>query len=269
MSAKPQPFIPLKEVHVPVATVSAAGAAASPARKSSASHPHQFAAEETPLLPSQALLCPLLQVPENTRLNCIVENDMCKRRQDMAFNVRGVGGAHLFQVRVAELGSNTPGIFVETLGGEALLAFLSTEEIWHGVSRPTLSIFWPSGVHYGTMQKSEEGEYIVQQNGAVMLVYAGDFASHSVRIKNGAGRTVGTISQDSQEEYQVVVHTLNDAGLVILGALAIDKCEMEAASRPLSSTGTSVSDVGVLFGEQQQRESHGERQSLRPDAAAA
>jgi len=208
-------------------------------------------AEETPLL-TAALLCPVLQVPESTRLNCIVENDMCRRRQEMAFNVRGVSGAHLFQVRVAETTSKaTPGILLEKLGGEELLAFLSTEEVWHGVARPNLNIFWPSGVHYGTMQKSEEGEYIVQQNGSVVLVYAGDFAGHSVKIKSGAGRTVGSISQDSPEEYQVMVHTLNDAGLIILGALAIDKCEMEPASRPPSSMGTSASDVGMLIGEQQ------------------
>lgn len=221
-----------------------------PARAGPTSSGHA-SAEETPLL-TAALLCPVLQVPESTRLNCIVENDMCRRRQEMAFNVRGVSGAHLFQVRVAETTSKaTPGILLEKLGGEELLAFLSTEEVWQGVARPNLNIFWPNGVHYGTMQKSEEGEYIVQQNGSVVLVYAGDFASHSVKIKSGAGRTVGSISQDSPEEYQVMVHTLNDAGLILLGALAIDKCEMEPASRPPSSMGTSASDVGMLIGEQQ------------------
>lgn len=203
--------------------------------------------EDSPML--KAPLCPLLLVPEGTRLNCVVENDMCRRKQEMAFNIRGVGGAHLFQVRVAELGNATPGIFVETLGGEALLAFLSTEEIWRSVPRPALSIFWPSGVHYGTMQKSEEGDYIIQQNGMVVLVFTGDFVSHTMRVKSGTGRTVASVTQDSPEEYQVVVHKCNDAGLVILGVLAIDKCELEPASRPASSMGTSVSDVGVLLGE--------------------
>lgn len=205
------------------------------------------AAEESAA--SHAPLCPLLLVPEGTRLNCIVECDLSRRRQEMSFNIRGVGGAHLFQVRVAELGNSTPGIFMETLTGEALLAFVSTEEIWRGVPRPTIKFFWPSGVQYGTMQKNEEGHYSVQQAGALIMTFSGNFAQHAVKVKNGQGRTVASITQDSSDEYQVVVHTCNDAGLVILAALAIDKCELDAADQDESSMGTSVSDVGVLFGE--------------------
>lgn len=175
-------------------------------------------------------LCPLLIVPEGTRLACVVQNDVCRKRQDLSFNVRGMqsrGGAALFQMRVSEHGGSGQGIYVETLGGKEQLAFLSTEDLWRGAPRPLLSILQPWGEAYGSIQKAESGEYVVRREQAEMWVFSGDFAKHSVQVVSTGGEPVASVCPGSPEEYQVFVHARIDAGLLVLGLLAIDKCESE------------------------------------------
>jgi len=193
-------------------------------------------------------LCPLLIVPDGTRLACIVQNDVRCRKQELSFDIGAVparGGVPLFRVRVSELGNEHPGIYVETLSGREQLAVLSTEELWRGVERPALSISRPWGLPYGTIQKGENGEYFVVRGTSTLLIFAGDFASHSIRVMNASENTVATTMRTSPEEYQVHMQARTDAGLIILGLLAIDKCETSSDPAQKSSSGTS-SEVAQL-----------------------
>jgi hypothetical protein len=181
-------------------------------------------------------LCHLLVVPDGTRLACVVQNDVRRRKQEIAFDISAVparGGAPLFRMRVSELGRESPGIFVETLGSREQLAFLSTEDLWQGnTTRPKLSISRPWGLPYGEVQKSENGEYVVARGGTTLLVLTGDFASHTAQVLNSNGQQIATTLQTSPEEYQVHMLSRTDAGLVILALLAIDKIEANDPDRP-------------------------------------
>jgi len=174
-------------------------------------------------------LCPLLVVPDGTRLGCVVQSDVCKMKQELSFDVSAVparGGAPLFRARVSELGAESPAIYVEMLGGRDQLAFLSTEDLWRDSPNPVLGISRPWGLPYGTMQRGENGEYIVVRGQSPLLTFSGDFAAHSIQVMVPSGHTIATTLQTSPEEYQVNMQARTDAGLVILGLLAIDKCEI-------------------------------------------
>jgi len=176
-------------------------------------------------------LCPLLVVPDGTRLGCVVQNDVCRMKQELSFDVSAVpgrGGAPLFRARVSELSTEGPAIYVETLGGRDQLAFLSTEDLWRGAASPVLGISRPWGLPYGTMQKGENGEYVVVRGQSPLLTFSGDYLSHSIQVMVPSGHTIATTLQTSPEEYQVHMQARTDAGLVILGLLAIDKCEVAA-----------------------------------------
>lgn len=178
-------------------------------------------------------LCPLLVVPDGTRLGCVVQNDVCRMKQELSFDicaVPGRGGAPLFRARVSELSNEGPAIYVETLGGRDQLAYLSTEDLWRNAASPVLGISRPWGLPYGTMQKGENGEYVVVRGQSPLLTFAGDYLSHSIQVMVPSGHTIATTLQTSPEEYQVHMQARTDAGLVILGLLAIDKCEVAARS---------------------------------------
>mmetsp|Transcript_113795 Transcript_113795/g.302420 ORF Transcript_113795/g.302420 Transcript_113795/m.302420 type:complete len:381 (-) Transcript_113795:158-1300(-) len=184
-------------------------------------------------------LCPLLVVPDGTRLGCVVQNDVCRMKQELSFDicaVPGRGGAPLFRARVSELSNEGPAIYVETLGGRDQLAYLSTEDLWRSASSPVLGISRPWGLPYGTMQKGENGQYVVVRGQSPLLTFAGDYLSHSIQVMVPSGHTIATTLQTSSEEYQVHMQARTDAGLVILGLLAIDKCEIATRS-PGAGTG--------------------------------
>lgn len=202
---------------------------------SSASDTRSGRGSELPGLP----LCHLLVVPEGTRLACVVQNDVRRRRQELSFDISAIptrGGAPLFRMRVSELGKEErgsvapSGIFVETLNGREQLASLSTEEIWSGSVRPSLAISRPWGLPYGMLQKDANGAYLVLRGSTTLLAFSGDFVHHSIEVKNSSGHVIATTSQHSSEEYQVQMQARTDAGLVILSLLAIDKCEMPVDS---------------------------------------
>mmetsp|Transcript_88387 Transcript_88387/g.205638 ORF Transcript_88387/g.205638 Transcript_88387/m.205638 type:complete len:382 (+) Transcript_88387:80-1225(+) len=190
--------------------------------------------------PGSRPLCPLLIVPEGTRLACVVQNDVCRKKQDLSFNIRGMqsrGGQALFQMRVAEHGSVSPGIHVETLGGKEQLAFLSTKELWMGGSHaslqaqvllPTCSITRPWGEPFGVIQKRDSGDYVMMRGKSDMWVFSGEFSTHSFTVTSTNGsQSVAAVCPGSTEEYQVYVQAKIDAGLLVLGLLAIDKCELD------------------------------------------
>mmetsp|Transcript_71581 Transcript_71581/g.203084 ORF Transcript_71581/g.203084 Transcript_71581/m.203084 type:complete len:431 (-) Transcript_71581:99-1391(-) len=165
-------------------------------------------------------LCPLLVVPDGTRLGCVVQNDVCRMKQELSFDVSAVptrGGAPLFRARVSELGSDGPAIYVETLGGRDQLAFLTTEDLWRGSSNPVLGISRPWGLPYGTMQKGENGEYVVVRGQSPLLTFSGDYLAHSIQVMVPSGHTIATTLQTSPEEYQVHMQARADAGPLLAG----------------------------------------------------
>lgn len=182
---------------------------------------------------ADAPLCVLLVVPENTRLACVVQSNVCRVKQELTFHITGLsscGGKPLFQIRVSDKETSPPGIFAESLDGKDQLAFISTEELWQGSSYPVLRIVRPSGAAYGTMQKTEAGDYRVYRGGVELLRFTGDFAGHNVQVSDASGRAVANTWQTSPEEYQAHVYALCDASLVIIGFVAIDKCEMSSSN---------------------------------------
>lgn len=178
-------------------------------------------------------LCPQLIVPDGTRLACVVQNDVCRRRQELSFHISAVaerGGKPLFLVRVSEISSEPYGIYIETLGGMEQFAFLSTEDLWKGSERPVFSISRPWGLPYGTIQRGDNGEYAMLRGTAKLLFFTGDFANHDIQVLNSSGHAVAQTSPLSDEEYQLRMQPRTDAGLVILGLLAIDKMENDGGS---------------------------------------
>mmetsp|Transcript_33046 Transcript_33046/g.58753 ORF Transcript_33046/g.58753 Transcript_33046/m.58753 type:complete len:471 (-) Transcript_33046:93-1505(-) len=177
-------------------------------------------------------LCPSLIIPDGTRLACVIQNDLRRTKQSLAFDVRSVvsrGGASLFRIHVNELNDQTPGVSVETLDGSEQLAFLSTEHLWVESSTsshaPLLSIYRPKGALYGTVQKNSNGDYQVLRGQTSLMTISGDFAQHKIEITAASGRAVAATQQTSPEEYMVNVQSRIDAGLVVLALLGVDKCE--------------------------------------------
>jgi hypothetical protein len=178
-------------------------------------------------------------VPSGTQLDCAVGGHLCRKRQNKTFTICGLTGVQLFQVRAEERVSGDPGIYMETLGHAERLAFLSTKELWSGVSSPQMSMFYASGSKYGVLRKTEEGTFEVCTLGqedalSPVLKYIGDFAGSSYKIVGKSGRTIALVSPTSEGSKKLVVKSRNDAGLVILGILAVDKFE-----RPVDN---SISD---------------------------
>jgi len=173
----------------------------------------------------KVMLCPLLLIPLETRLDCLVDRKLCRKRQDTVFTVRGISGAELFQVRVAE-SSATASIHLETLGGRDHLAAVSTEELWKTANlSPRLELLHQGGAQFGFVQKSGT-DYVVQDRTSVLFRFVGDFAGHQYEAKNMQDDTVASVNSISDTQYKVVVHAQTDAGLMVLSALAIDKCEI-------------------------------------------
>jgi len=198
--------------------------------------------QQSGAVPPGLQLCPLLIVPDGTRLACIVQNDVRHKRQELSFDVVALptrSGAPLFTVRISELGRETPGVYVETLSGREQLAFLSTEEVWKGVPNPVCTISRPWGLPYGTIQKSEDGAYHVNRGKTALLVFSGDFQNHKIQVRNSRG-VVAQTESTSPEEYQVRIQARTDAGLVILGLLAIDKCEVNHDGKGSSGSSDPV-----------------------------
>lgn len=170
-------------------------------------------------------LCPLLLIPDSTRLDCVVDTRLCRKRQDLSFSVRGVSGSDLFQVRAAESGDK-PRVFLETLGGKEELASLSTKELWESAEQfPRLEIFHHTGTPFGSVQKIGL-DYVVKDNSDELFRFAGDFQQRQYEAKSADDDHMATVTQLSQTTIKVVVFANNDAGLLMLCALAIEKCEV-------------------------------------------
>ncbi|CAK0888578.1 unnamed protein product [Prorocentrum cordatum] len=125
------------------------------------------------------------------------------------------------------------------LGGEEEFAFLSTEDVWaaKGARHPEMEITKASstaadgtkvsGAKYATMRKTDASTYIMTRGTGTLMVFSGRLAKHELHVCCATGQTVAKASPGNTEGmYEVVVYTNTDAGLIILGLLAIDKCEV-------------------------------------------
>lgn len=189
-------------------------------------------------------LCPQLVVPDRSKLQCVLQDKVHFKRQNACVNVCSIaarGGTPLFQARINEVdvaASSAVGIYLETLRGEEKFAFLSTQEVWNCPEKrqPSMDIMRASGGKYASMAKNDAGAYTVMSGGSPFMTFSGNFSKHDIRVSDGNGQTLAEVNPGSTEgTYEVVVFPNVDAGLIILGLLAINKTERVAASRPPSA----------------------------------
>mmetsp|Transcript_71323 Transcript_71323/g.185980 ORF Transcript_71323/g.185980 Transcript_71323/m.185980 type:complete len:363 (+) Transcript_71323:78-1166(+) len=188
--------------------------------------------------PSQTLvpLCPQLMVPASSNLRVVVPELACRRRQDTLINICSVpslGGSPLFRARVSEGERAAPGargIYLETLEGDQQFAWVSTEELWSspGGTAPKLLIMRPDGLQFATMKKNNRGDYVVMCGLDVLAVFSAVSQAREARAVSGQGRLLAQIQRGVQGFCEVTTSPDIDAGLIILGLLAIDKCERAA-----------------------------------------
>ncbi|CAK0821034.1 unnamed protein product [Prorocentrum cordatum] len=180
-----------------------------------------------------AALCAELVVPDGCTLHCGVPEAVCHKRQNTVVSVHSLtvpGGTSLFQARLAECDLadvSGVGIHLETLGGGKKFAFLSTQAIWAAPRdrHCEMEIVKASGAKFATIMKTKSGVYTIARGADTLIVFRGNFAKHDVQVYSSLGQRVAKVGP-GDGMYEVVVYTSVDAGLVILGLLAIDKMEI-------------------------------------------
>lgn len=177
------------------------------------------------------------EVPENCKFQCVlyIPRVVCHRRQNMTVSINRLsvpGGTALYKAHVAEGDSadtSGAGIHLEMLGGEQEFTFLSTDDVWasQGKRQPEMEITQTSGAKYATIKKIDPATYTMARGTDTLMVFSGRFSRHDVQVRCAKGQTVARVSPSSTEnKYEVVVYTNTNAGLIILGLLAIDKVEV-------------------------------------------
>ncbi|CAK0895310.1 unnamed protein product, partial [Prorocentrum cordatum] len=191
-------------------------------------------------------LCPQLMVPDRSKLQCVLQDKVHFKRQNICVNVcsiaaRGGTGTPLFQARINEVdvvGLSGAGIYLETLRGEEKFAFLSTQEVWNCPEKRQPSMDIMRELRGQVREHGEERRRGVHRldGGSPFITFSGNFSKHDVRVTDGNGQTLAEVNPGSTDgTYEVVVFPNVDAGLIILGLLAINKTELVAASRPPSA----------------------------------
>lgn len=178
-------------------------------------------------------LCPQLVVPDMSKLQCIIPDTVCRRRQTAVLRVRShpdLGGREILQARLSEddsrLAAGTCCICIEALGGNEEFARISTQELWTGTSGGALrfNISKPGGLKYATLLKNEH-DYSIMCGLGKMVVFSGDYPGHKIQACNGQGQPMARVNPVGDGVYEVIVYPQLDAGLILLGLLAIDKAE--------------------------------------------
>lgn len=186
-------------------------------------------------------LCPQLTVPVGTELHCVLPSLMSGAKQNLIVPVCSIaerGSKPLFQARVVEADGDQEGphraaISLETPGGEGRLAFVSTREVWARTAgrEPAMEMMRASGAKFGTIKKNETGGYTITGEKETVAVYCGHAMKHDMRVTDSCGATLAeVIPGRSSDTYDVVVYPNVDAGLVVLGILAIEKKERVESS---------------------------------------
>jgi len=207
--------------------------------------------EKRQTYPPQFQLCDSLVVPAGKRLVCRVECRLHRERQNLEFDITSSpsrGQKPLLQVQAAETTAwhaSRPRVFIagpeyHKEGGP--LAILSTEDLYKAHlsnEERRLSVLGCSGIFFGTIRKSGS-DYLLIRDDSSFITFAGRFREHDVRVLHG-DRVVAIVEAVDAGSYQVSIESGVDAGLVLLGLLAIDKCEQPPVE--LDSDSTGLADI--------------------------
>jgi len=179
-------------------------------------------------------LCPQLKVPDTSKLRVVLPKRACRKRQDAVLHVCSapqLGGRPLLRARLAECeptAREACGIYLEALSGDRWHAFLATGDLWAepaGATPPKLFILRPDGRQFATVEKRPGGDYAILCKLGVLATFSRDLAAHQTRVFSSQGWLMAQTEQGGEGSHEVTAFPGSDAGLVILGLLAIDKCE--------------------------------------------
>lgn len=188
-------------------------------------------------------LCPQLIVQTGYMLQCMLPGTLPSEGHSEAVLVRSSSdGTPLFQARI-EGGDSEAAIFLETVLGEERLGSLCSKEA--DGPEPEMEIARACGTKFGSMRKSEKGGYVITSKAGTPVLLFGDEAydlhvhdsgshdvhvhdlqAHDLRVRDPGGATLAEVRFGSDEgTYEVKIYSNGDAGLIILGLLAIHRKE--------------------------------------------
>jgi len=196
---------------------------------------------------SESVLMEELVVPPGKRMVCLLERRLYNEPQELVFDITSGhhrGRSPLMKVRVSETTKDRcPNVGLEYLSGESL-TFFTTQELWE--ERPnselgrqvSVALYGPSGAIFGQICRVPTERGVMYQVfkdhmriDSPLYTFSGDFATHSIRVTECGplGRLVASCEPsqagDDEDVMQVKIEPLMDAGIVLLGLLAIDKIQ--------------------------------------------
>lgn len=225
------------------------------------------AASESPgaVAGEECILCAAVVVPPGKRLVCLVERRLLRAKQDVEFTITSSasrGRASLMRARALELQASAPELRLEQLNGE-LLGSVSTAPLWElgpddSAGEVPLGFCNASGELLCILQKRTAArggptyELISASSKALVFRFSGDFQLPSIQVDRGPGKPVATVEPSGEAEggsaYQVTLEASVDAGLVLLGLLAIEKCEVRPPrERLLGEGGSPMGSAAALL----------------------
>lgn len=200
-------------------------------------------------------ICDSLIVPNGKRLNCRVPCLLNRTAQDldfMIFSAPSRGGVPLIKVRAVESRGEKssqwmpgtkprPRVVLEHMGKGYPLATVLTEALYgshdsdpfstHGQQEyPDLTLLGTNETTYGTIGRRGSG-FVMFHQGQPVLNFTGDFQEHRVDIKAADGQVVAIAEPPPDDDenstpggtFQVEIESNIDAGMILIGLLAIDK----------------------------------------------
>uniref|UniRef100_A0A7S4WFE3 Uncharacterized protein n=1 Tax=Alexandrium monilatum TaxID=311494 RepID=A0A7S4WFE3_9DINO len=183
-------------------------------------------------------LCESLVVPDRKRLVCRIPRMLRRERQSIAFDITSApsrGQRPLMRVRAAETdgSASRPRILIEHPKDGDPLAVVATDDLYTtGLAEEerALSVLSASQFCFGAIQRRSR-EYLLTRTDGSFIKFSGHFRRHDVHVRYG-GRTIANVEPVDDGAYQVSIESGVDAGLVLLGLLAIDKSETPPAGAP-------------------------------------
>jgi len=186
-----------------------------------------------------------LIVPKAKRFECTVSKGFCQARQNETCDVKSSpqrGSRPVFKVLAVEGKETNPRILIEGHhnfhdGGQPL-AYVQTAPLYEAagnsrVEPPKLNFYNGKGEYFGCLQQRGQN-YEMHRGPKRLMIFSGDFEAHDVKVAQVDGTLLGRATPMPllPECYQVVIASGVDAGAVILGLLAIDKCEIPPEIAP-------------------------------------
>mmetsp|Transcript_57662 Transcript_57662/g.134308 ORF Transcript_57662/g.134308 Transcript_57662/m.134308 type:complete len:388 (+) Transcript_57662:124-1287(+) len=175
-----------------------------------------------------------LVVPSGKRLKCHVQCGLHRARQNVDFQITSPpnkGQQPLLQVRVKELHEfrGSPRITLQHVGTDEQVAAASTGSLHeHGLSEGNciVNILNPAGETLALIKKESDDTYSLIRSSGNCLTFRGRLRAHNINVMH-EDLPVAKVEPVGAGDgaYRVVIEEQVDAGLVLIGLLAIDKCE--------------------------------------------